>query len=272
MKQNNSKNKGVKRLLPNAYVRNIVYAVFIFVAVFFATKWFLMCITRHGESKPVPDFIGLHIEDAEYIADKNNLKLSVNDSIFISNAPPGTVLDQHPKAETHVKTNRMIYLTINCITPKKIEVPNVVGHSLRQAKAVLNSKGIYVGKITYRDDMAMNNVIGQISKDVETGNYISHTDSKIPTVYFGDEIELILGLGSKSDEQNTVVPNVVGKDIRTAKNLIIESYLNIGSITYDSTVQTPEEKRNAVVKTQTPNSNARRSLGETVNLILTVNQ
>lgn len=265
-----SKNKGIKRLCPNAYVRNLIYAILIFIAIIFSSKWFLSYITRHGESSPVPDFKGLHIEDARQLASEHNLRIEISDSLFISNALPGTVLEQHPKAETQVKKNRMIYLTINCITPKKIEVPNVVGYSLRQAKAVLGSKGIYVGKITYRNDMAMNNVIGQVSKDVETGKYISNEDPKKATVYFGDEIELILGLGENADERTTVVPNVNGKDIVSAKSLLIESYLNVGYITYDSTVKTPEEKRNAVVKTQSPSANTRCSLGANVEITLTV--
>jgi len=270
MTQNNSIFKGVKRLWLNAYIRNIIYAVLIFTAIVFASKWFLNCITRHGDSSPVPDFKGLHVNDAKQLAGEHDLRIEVSDSIFTASALPGAVLEQHPKAETHVKKNRMIYLTINCITPKKIEVPNVVGHSLRQAKAVLGSKGIRIGKITYRSDMAMNNVIGQVSKDVTTGNYISNEDYGKATVYFGDEIELVLGLGENPDEQNTVVPNINGKDLITAKNLLIESYLNIGNITYDSTIKTPEEKRNAIVKTQSPSANARRSLGETIDITLTI--
>jgi beta-lactam-binding protein with PASTA domain len=269
-KSDESKKSSVKRLWANDYIRNIIYAVLIFAAIIFASKWFLSCITRHGENAPVPDFKGLHIEDAKQLAAEHNLRIEISDSLFISSALPGTILEQHPAAEIHVKKNRMIYLTINCITPKKIEVPNVVGHSLRQAKAVLGSKGIHVGKITYRDDMAMNNVIGQVSKDVETGSYISNDDYKKATVYFGDEIELVLGLGENPGEQINVVPNVSGKDIISAKSFLIESYLNVGNITYDSTVKTPEDKRTAVVKTQYPSANTRCSLGANVDITLTV--
>jgi len=275
MTQNNlkkSENKGIKRLWSNAYVRNIIIAIVVFTAIIFGSKWFLSYITRHGESAPVPDFKGLHVDDARYIARENNLRIEVSDSIFTSNALPGTVLEQQPQAQTHVKKNRMIYLTINCISPKKIEVPNVVGYSLRQAKAVLGGKGIRVGKITYRDDMAMNYVIGQVTKDVETGDYISNSDNIKPTVYFGDEIELILGLGENPDGRITVVPNISGKDIISAKNLLIEAYLNVGNITYDSTVKTPEDKRNAVVKSQSPSASVRQSLGSSIDIILTTKQ
>ena len=276
MTQNNSnksEDKGIKRLWSNAYARNIILVVVVFAAIIFGSKWFLSYITRHGESAPVPDFKGLHVDDARYIAREKNLRIEISDSIFTSNALPGTVLEQHPQAETQVKKNRMIYLTINCITPKKIEVPNVVGYSLRQAKAVLGSKGIRVGKITYQDDMAMNYVIGQVSKDVKTGEYIkyiSNNDNEKVTAYFGDEIELIVGLGENPREQNTVVPNISDKDIITAKNLLIDACLNVGSITYDSTVKSPEDKRNAVVKTQNPRQNTRCSLGDAIDITLTI--
>ena len=151
-------------------------------------------------------------------------------------------------------------------------MPNVVGHSLRQAKAVLDSRGIRVGKITYNTDMAMNNVIGQVSKDVETGSYISNDDYKKATVYFGDEIELIVGLGNNPDEQNTTVPNLSGKDIITAKSLLIESYLNIGNVTYDSTLKTADEKDKAIVKSQSPSASSRQTLGSAVDIMLTIKQ
>jgi beta-lactam-binding protein with PASTA domain len=141
---------------------------------------------------------------------------------------------------------------------------------LRQAKAVLGSKGIKVGKLTYRADMAMNNVIGQSCKDVELGRIITNEDDTKATIYFGDEVELIVGLGNNPDECYTYVPNVAGKDLNDAKSLLIESYLNIGKISYDSTVKTVEDRLNAVVKTQFPGGNTKCSLGDNVELNLTI--
>ncbi|MDR3286727.1 MAG: PASTA domain-containing protein [Prevotellaceae bacterium] len=275
MTQNKSEKSGsyyVKKLWSNIYIRNIIYAIIIFVIIIFASKWFLSCFTRHGESNPVPDFKGMYVDDVKQIADENNLRIEVSDSIFTINSPAGTVLEQHPKANTQVKKNRMIYLTINCISPKKVEVPNVVGYSLRQAKAVLGSKGIKVGKITYKPDMAMNNVIGQISKDVETGRFVTNEDNAKPIIYFGDDVELIVGLGDNPSECYTYVPNVVGRDINEAKSILIESYLNVGKIIYDSTIKTTEDKQNAVVKTQYPSgvASTRRFLGDYVDITLTI--
>jgi beta-lactam-binding protein with PASTA domain len=265
-----SGNHYVKKIWSNVYMRNIIYAILIFIAIIFASKWFLSCFTRHGESAPVPDFKGMTVEDVRKMADENNLRIEISDSIFVSSAPAGTVLEQHPKANTQVKKNRMIYLTINCITPKKIEVPNVVGYSLRQATAVLGSKGIKVGKITYKPDMAMNNVIGQISKDVEKKRFVTNEDNITPTVFLGDEIELIVGLGNNPDERYTYVPNVMGRNLNDAKNILIESYLNVGKIIYDSTIKTLENKQNAIVKTQFPSGNSQRHLGDKVDITMTI--
>lgn len=265
----------VRKMWSNIYMRNIIYAVLFCMAMVFASKWFLSCFTRHGESFPVPDFKGMYTEDVQHLAAENSLKIEINDSLFVSNAPAGTVLDQHPKATTHVKKDRTIYLTVNCIMPKKVEVPNVVGYSLRQAVAILTSKGIKTGKITYQPDMAMNNVIGQISKDVETKRFVTFTANEsnvTATVFFGDEIELIAGLGNNPDECYTYVPDLTGKDINEAKSILIESYLNTGKIIYDSTVKTEEDKRNSVVKNQYPggNANIKRSLGDNVDITMTV--
>lgn len=271
-KSEKSNNSYVNKMWSNVYIRNIIYAILIFAAIIFASKWFLSCFTRHGESAPVPDFKGMHIEDVKQLAEENSLRIEISDSLFVSTAPSGTVLEQHPKANTNVKKNRMIYLTVNCITPKKVEVPNVVGYSLRQAAAVLVGKGIKVGKITYQPDMAMNNVIGQISKDVETKRFVSDKDSITSTVFLGDEIELIVGLGNNPEERYTYVPNIVGKNINEARNSLIESYLNVGKIIYDSTIKTEEDKQNAIVKNQYPggSGNIQRQLGDNVDITLTI--
>jgi beta-lactam-binding protein with PASTA domain len=267
-----SNDRFVKKMWSNIYIRNIIYAILLFMIIIFASKWFLSYFTRHGESAPVPDFKGMYIEDVQRLADEKKLRIEINDSLFVAGSPSGTILEQHPKVNTMVKKNRMIYLTINCITPKKVEVPNVVGYSLRQAAAVLGGKGIKVGKITYKLDMAMNNVIGQISKDVETKRFVTNEDDIVPTVFFGDEIELIVGLGNNPDECYTYVPNIAGKDINEAKSMLIESYLNVGKVIYDSTIKTGDDKRNAIVKTQYPsgNANVRRSLGDKVDITLTI--
>ncbi|MDR2293403.1 MAG: PASTA domain-containing protein [Prevotellaceae bacterium] len=263
----------VKKMWSNIYIRNIIYAVLFCVAIVFASKWFLSCFTRHGENFPVPDFSGMNVEDVKQMAAESNLKVEINDSLFVSSSPAGAVLDQHPKANAHVKKGRTIYLTVNCIMPKKVEVPNVVGYSLRQAVAVLASKGVKTGRITYQPDMAMNNVIGQISKDVETNRFVtfSANDENITaTVFLGDEIELIAGLGNNPDESYTQVPDVTGKNINEAKSILIESYLNTGKIIYDSTIKTEEDKRNSVVKNQYPGAYIQRSLGDNVDITMTV--
>jgi beta-lactam-binding protein with PASTA domain len=267
-----SDNSRAKGIWSNVYVRNIIYAVLVFTAIIFASKWLLSCFTRHGESILAPDFKGMYIEDAKQLADDNNIRIEISDSLFVLSSLSGTVLEQHPKANTQVKKNRMIYLTINCIMPKKVEVPDVVGYSLRQAAAVLGSKGIKIGKITYKPDIAMNNVIGQISMDVQTKRFVTNEDGVNATVFFGDEIELIVGLGNNPDECYTYVPNIIGKNINEARNILIESYLNVGKVVYDSTIKTAEEKRDAIVKIQYPgeSGNIQRSLGDKVDITLTI--
>jgi beta-lactam-binding protein with PASTA domain len=271
-KSEKSGNNGAKGILSNIYMRNIIYAVLIFTAFVFASRWFLSCYTRHGESFPVPDFKGMHIDDVKNFAVENNIRIEISDSLFTVASPAGTVLEQNPKANAQIKKNRMVYVTVNCISPKKVEVPNVVGYSLRQAKAVLAGKGIKVGKITYKPDMAMNNVIGQVSKDVESGRFITHSDNVAATVYFGDEIELIAGLGNNPDEAYTRVPDVLGKNVYSAKSILIESYLNVGKVIYDSTIKTADDMQNAIVKTQYPSGvgNVQLPLGDYVDITLTI--
>ena len=50
---------------------------------------------------------------------------------------------------------------------KKVSMPNLVGYSMRQAKAELNSRGLSLGKLIYVSDIATNNVLKQIYRNRE---------------------------------------------------------------------------------------------------------
>ena len=77
-------------------------------------------------------------------------------------------------------------LTINATVPKKVTMPNLVGYSMRQAKAELSSRGLNLGKLIYVDDIATNNVLKQQQrgKDVRPGS----------SVESGSDIDLVVGL------------------------------------------------------------------------------
>ena len=133
-------------------------------------------------------------------------------------------------------------LTINAMNAKKISMPNLVGYSMRQAKAELNSRGLALGKLIYVNDIATNNVLRQFyrNREIRPGRMIET----------GSEIDLQVGLNPSDNV--TYVPNVKGMKYLRAVDAIHDNSLNIGRIVFDKTVKNYTDSLNAVVYKQTP--------------------
>jgi beta-lactam-binding protein with PASTA domain len=232
--------------------------MFLFIIGIFT---FLRTYTHYGQSIAVPSFHGLTLKESKTLAAQKKLNIELEDSVYKSEAKPSTIVNQSPPPNFKVKKNRNIFLTINASHPPKIEVPSVVGVSLRQAKAILETKGFEVGKISYAPDMARNIVLAQKYKEKKI--------SPGKKIYKGSKIELILGNGYRTKKVTT--PNLQGLKKYQAKDKLILSNLNIGKIYYDRSIKSYKDSVDAIVYKQSPAyyKNSRIYAGSKVNLYLT---
>jgi len=119
-----------------------VIAAFVF-AIYLVLKY-LEVYTNHNQAVVVPDVRRLQIEEAAPLFERNMLRFTVIDSIYSTEYEPGAVVELSPEAESKVKKNRMISLTINAKTEKTVPIPDVVDISYRQVYARLKSLGFDV--------------------------------------------------------------------------------------------------------------------------------
>lgn len=233
-------------------------AVFIAISVFIGLKIY----TKHGKAFAVPDLRGLTVEEAELVTRARRLRLKVADSVFLSHEARGTVIDQNPAPNFRVKENRTIFLTINAMSPERVPVPDVTGVSLRQARAIIETQGLTVGRLIYVPDIALNNVLRQQfeGRDIKPGEMINR----------GERIDLVLGEGLSS--RTTFVPDLLYLTGDAARDKILESSLNLGATLYDESVDTAEDSLNAFVWRQRPEytEDLQIRLGSTVDLWLSV--
>lgn len=212
----------------NYVVRNIVLALSLIIIFLILVFVFLDLYTRHGQNHTLPNLNGLTIEEAKELTSKMKLRLTVSDSLFIPSQKGGIILDQNPKPGNNVKSKRTILLTINSYIPKQVKVPYVTGFSLRQAKNKIVAEGLEIGRITYQEDIATNNVIKQLSKGVAVSK------SGEATANIGDKIDLIVGVNHTSPLP--VVPNLIGMPLANAKGLLWENGFNIKEILFEDDI------------------------------------
>ena len=138
-------------------LKNLLGAALFFVALAVVASILLGIFTHHGKVITVPDMVGLSVREADRVADSTGVRIDVVDSIYVRGMAKGSVYKQNPAAGANVKKGRRIMLTINATVPKKVTMPNLVGYSMRQAKAELSSRGLNLGKLIYVDDIAIIN-------------------------------------------------------------------------------------------------------------------
>lgn len=182
-------------LFSKTFVKQLLLAVVAIVVLgFFVLKW-LNYTTNHGEFETVPDLRGKSLEVAQMDLEDNNLVMQVQDSAnYNPNYPKYSVIDQNPTAGEQVKESRKIYLTINPSGYRKVLVPDLKERTFRQAKPTLEALGFKVGSITYKDNIAKDQVL-----DVKFQGSSIQPGTKLPKT---SKIDLVLGNGNRPSSRN----------------------------------------------------------------------
>ncbi len=252
----------LKFLTTKIFLKNILIAFGIGFFLLVSSLIWLRVFTHHGQALTVPDLTGLTLEEVDVVANSKKIRYNVTDSVFYKELPRGTVVKQNPRQGSKVKENRTIYVSMNAMNPERIAMPTVTGVSLRQARAILETYGLNLGKISYKPDIAVNNVLQQKldGTDIESGSMVIK----------GSVIDLVLGRGLS--DQTTVVPDLVGADVYSAKGVLADRFLNYGAIVYDNSVATALDTIFAFVWKQNPPviEEVRLQLGSNVDLWVTV--
>ncbi len=253
-----------KFLTSRLFLINLLLAIVILIIIFIVVMQGLKMYTRHGEAHPVPDFSGLNATEAIATAKQHNMRIEVIDSLYVDEAPPGTVVDQVPEAGHRVKQNRIIFLTVNSSQPELVSLPRLTDISFRQAQVLVENAGLKIGQILYQPS-EYNGLVLKVqidSTDIFPGK-------KLPK---GASIDLVLG--HQEGNLSTPLPDLTGLSVEEADRTLTDAMLNKGVIIYDASILSKEDSVNAVVWRQRPNPKitATVNLGSSVDIWVTVDQ
>jgi beta-lactam-binding protein with PASTA domain len=249
-------------IFSKTFLKNLGLAAVIVVGFIMALLIWLNFYTRHGQSRPVPDFMGLSMDQTVRLAKKSKVRFQIIDSVYTSEVPRGCIAEQNPKAGFKVKKWRNIMLTINAFNPEMVAMPNLVNLPKRQAIALIESSGLEMGTPRYIPDISIDVVI----KQLYNGREIQEGDS----IQKGSVIDLVLGKGLSN--QRTSVPDLIGMNFESAKNRIFGASLTLVTSIYDNTIISGADSANAFVYKQNPDfsNDATLQLGSSIYLWLTV--
>lgn len=252
-----------ERSVAGALLRNVVLAVSLLVIILFVVNILLGIITRHGQNKDVPNFVGSTLVDAERMAHKGKLEIIVNDSLYVPLYPGGVVLEQRPTAgKDKVKKGRKVYVTINASQQRSVAVPYVAGYSLRQAKSNLLTAGLEIDRLEYVEDLANNYVISQSLYGVKIP-----ADSVVMAPV-GSKVTLVVG-GNRSHLE--IVPDLTGMTLREVKHTLWDMGLNLGEVTYEGALDMAGQNA-ARVTSQSPAAETEARQGRAVSVVLKLDE
>jgi beta-lactam-binding protein with PASTA domain len=205
------------------------------VLFFFSLGW----ITGNGKTEKVPNVLGLDVTAAEKNIKALGFDLVLQDSIYVDTLARNSVLRQTPEADEVVKKGRTIFLTINRVIAPQVDMPNLIGFSLKSAQTYLKVLGLRIGTINLVADRNKNVIVEQL-----VGNTPIAPGTKIVS---GTLINFTVGDGGASIGME--VPDLIGLTVDMAKMKLASMGLLVGNITANGAIQ---DTANAFVIQQNP--------------------
>ncbi|MFN5422781.1 MAG: PASTA domain-containing protein [bacterium] len=206
--------------------QNILAGILTSIALVGFFLMLLNVLTNHGDYLTVPDVKGLRYNEVIADLEQKGFEVVVQDSIYIDTLGPNIIIKQSPEPEATVKVNRVVYLTVNCVVPPTIAMPNLIGMSFRNAILELKSVGLNLGDTTFIPDIAKNAVKDQLAdaNSIKPGT----------PVRMGTKIDLLIGSGLIGEL--VPVPDLFGLTYAEAKVVLEVNGLNTGVVLLDENV------------------------------------
>jgi beta-lactam-binding protein with PASTA domain len=244
------------------FIKHIVLFALLVALLVLGLSIGLRAYTRHSEVIVVPDVLTLTPEKAAMFLEKKGLRYKVVDSVHVRTQLPGVILEQKPEPGSHVKRNRIIFLTINAWTEEKVSLPDVKDFSYRQAMALLESVGLRVASVDYVPSEFRDLVLDvrYNGRPIEAGYKLNK----------GSYVSLTVGEGATSEL--TIIPDMTGLSLREAIDAAHNQSFNLGNIYYDVTPSDAENAKLYRVYKQSPEPGSSSTMGKKIDLWMTMDE
>lgn len=212
-KQNKKKDKkdsgedgGSKKKLVIGIVAGVLVLAGILIAVF----------AGGGKPVTVPNLQGMTLEEAIEKAEEVGFEVEEGDLVSHRDIPEGCVVSQTPKANSTAKKG-VIRVNISK-GPGNGQVPRVIGMTEADAEELLIANGFVLGDVKPGPS------------DLEEGQVCEQYPEEGTTLQEGSAVDITVSDGSKAKVK---VPYLIGKDIDTAKEELMDAGLKVKDVKYD---------------------------------------
>lgn len=237
------------------------------LGLFLILHFFLRSYTNHGQQLTLPDFIDMHIDEANDLAKEKTFQIIVNDSTHIVGKPGGVIINQNPKSNSKVKEKRKVYVTITKYLSDQIRLkslPELYGRDYEQKKKELALMKISSRIKGYAYDQGEPNHILEVYYN---GQLIADIDGRKDNVKIekGGTLDFVL---SEQRGLQMKIPDLRCESLAAASFLLEDgAKLKIGSVSEEGEIT---DRESAYIVDQIPpySADGRIYIGESINVVI----
>jgi len=198
-----------------------LFRFFLLLTVLFAVM-VLSAVTTirliiHGRQETMPDLVGVELNTAERIANGLGLELKVEDKLFSAQYPANAIVSQIPLPGTRIKGGQSIHVLVS-LGPPRVEVPNLVGSSVRAARIMVLQRGLTVGHVA---------AVRTAAADAEV--VMAQEPPPASSEVRSPVVNLLVSAGRP--QEGSLCPSFVGRQLREARDVLSRAGFKLGEVT-----------------------------------------
>ena len=171
----------------------------------------------------VPNFAEMNLDSVKRTLKSLGLELGSVDEEYSDSVPRGEVISQSPNANESVDKGSKVNVTISKgkeIKSETINIPDVSGKSVEEAKSILSNAGVGV-----------NPVKGEAAKsEGEAGKVYSQSQSGSLTIKQGEKVTITINYHGDYVKPEKSVPGVTGKSVDEAKSELTNAGFKVNAV------------------------------------------
>lgn len=254
-------------LTTKVFFKNLLYMGLVLLGLFLILHFFLRSYTNHGQQLTLPDFIDMHLVEATELSEEKTFQIIVDDSTHIVGKPGGIIINQNPKANSTVKENRKVYVTVTKYKSDQIRLkslPELYGREYEQKKKELSLMKINSRIKGYAYDQGEPNHILEVYYN---GDLIVDIDGRKNNVKIekGGTLDFVL---SEQRGLEISIPDLRCESLAAAQFMLEDgAKLRLGTISEQGKI---EDRESAYIIDQFPpySPDRRIFIGEQINVVI----
>lgn len=176
----------------------------------------------------VPNIVGRTVPEARELLESKGLRFASDKRVYHETVPAGRIISQDPRPDQPAKEGRTIFGVVS-LGPEFVQVPDVVGLSLREAKLAITQEALVLGTVQDAFD-----------PNVPTGFVISQSPEGNTRLTKRASVDLVV---SKGTEPVTTLPlpDFRGLPLADVRTRLAELGLQLGNTVPDFSATVPAD-------------------------------